>query len=85
MSVYKNPKNGSTLAQMPKIASNIQMIDAPQEEYVTQEELVEGLDTKSKVEANPTLIGTETELQSLTIDGIKYKFPSRPVAEGQQI
>ena len=41
MSVYKNPKDGSTLSQMPKIATNIEMVDAPQEEYVTQAELTE--------------------------------------------
>ena len=43
MSVYKNPKDGSTLSQMPKIATNIEMVDAPQENYVTQEELVEAI------------------------------------------
>ena len=55
MSVYKNPKDGSTLAQMPKIATNIEMVDAPQELYVTQEELQEGLDTKQDVIQYETL------------------------------
>ena len=46
MSVYKNPKDGSTLSQMPKIATNIEMVDQPQEDFVTEGELESGLATK---------------------------------------
>ena len=46
MSVYKNPKDGSTLSQMPKIATNIEMVDQPQEDFVTQEQLELGLAEK---------------------------------------
>lgn len=63
MSVYKNPKDGSTLAQMPKIATNIEMVDAPQEEYVTQEELTEGLARKQDILQYETLpTASEDEL-----------------------
>ena len=63
MSVYKNPKDGSTLAQMPKIATNIEMVDAPQENYVTQEELVEAVSPKQDIIQYETLpIASEDEL-----------------------
>lgn len=40
---------------------------------------------KSTVVANPTLEGTETALNGLEIDGIKYKFPTLPLAESQEV
>ena len=82
MSVYKNPKDGSTLSQMPKIATNIEMVDAPQELYVTQEELVEAVSPKQDIIQYTTLpTASEDELDKIyqyigetTVDYINGRF-----------